>query len=253
MPPVTPRRVAVITGGSSGIGVALARKLAARGWLCVVVARRRERLETVARELGGEFEVCDVGDRGDVDRSAGAIRARHPAVSLLVNNAGIAGPNGFFGDEPGGLEDVMRVNYFGSIWPTRALLPALEAAGRADVVNIVSVAGTVVYPPSGPYSASKHAQLAFSRAIDAPLRARGIRVHTIKPGFVETEGFPQRTRLRNPLLLRGVIEPEDVADHVLAALERDRRETFVPAWYRVASLVQALAPGIVSRFLERAR
>jgi short-subunit dehydrogenase len=129
-------------------------------------------------------------------------------------------------------------------------LPALEAAAPADVVNIVSVAGTVAYAPSGPYGASKHAQLAFSRSIAAELAPR-IRVHTINPGFVETEGFPQRTALRSALLRRAVVQPELVADRVLAALRRDRRELFVPGWYRVAAVAQGLAPALLSRALAR--
>jgi short-subunit dehydrogenase len=119
-------------------------------------------------------------------------------------------------------------------------------------VNVVSVAGTVAFPPSGPYSASKHAQLAFSRATAAELRPRGIRVHTVNPGFVETEGFPQRDVLSSPLG-RAVIEPQDVAAHVLRAIERDRVESFIPAWYRVFAIAQALAPGLVGRAAARSR
>jgi hypothetical protein len=148
---------------------------------------------------------------------------------------------------------VLRVNYLGAVWCLRAFLAALEAAGRADVVNIVSVAGTVAWAPSGPYSASKSALLAFSRAAASELRARGIRVHTVNPGFVETEGFPQATTLRNPLLRHLVVGPEHVARHVLKSIDRDRRETFVPRWYRVAALTQALAPGLVARLSSRAR
>jgi short-subunit dehydrogenase len=114
-------------------------------------------------------------------------------------------------------------------------------------VNIVSVAGTVAFPPSGPYSASKHAQLAFSRSIAGELRGRGIRVHTVNPGFVETEGFPQATTLRSGLLRRLVVQPEDVARQVLKAIDRDRGETFVPGWYRAAAIAQAVVPGLVAR------
>jgi uncharacterized protein len=146
---------------------------------------------------------------------------------------------------------VIRVNYLGSAWCLRAFLPALEAAGRADVVNIVSVAGTVAFAPSGPYSASKHAQLAFSRSTAAELRSRGIHVHTVNPGFVETEGFPQQTALRSALLRRLVVEPEDIAEHVVKVIERDKRETFVPAIYRLAAVAQALAPGLVGRIASR--
>ena len=209
-------------------------------------------MRALADELGGEYEVCDVSDRGAVERMAAAVRARHPAVDLLVNNAGIPARASFTQIAPERLEEVLRVNYLGSVWCVRSLLPALAAAGSADVVNIVSVAGTVAFPPSGPYSAAKHAQLAFSRAIAAELRGGGIRVHTVNPGFVETEGFPQRTLLRNRVLRRVVIAPEDVARHVMRVLERDRRETFVPRWYRAAPLAQALAPSLLARVLARA-
>src|SRR5262249_34122499 len=139
----------------------------------------------------------------------------------------------------------------GAVWCLRAFLPALDAAGRSDVVNIVSVAGAVAFAPSGPYSASKHAELAFSRSTAAELHARGIHVHTVNPGFVETEGFPQATALRSPVVRRLVVGPEYVATHVVKVLDRDKRETFVPAWYRLAAVAQALVPGLVARAVSR--
>jgi short-subunit dehydrogenase len=218
----------------------------------VLLSRRRDALHRVASELGAELEVCDVGDRAQVERAAASVRERHPALKLLVNNAGIPGRKGFDVLDPERIEEVLRVNYLGSVWCLRAFLPALEAARPADVVNVVSVAGAVAFPPSGPYSASKHAQLALSRAAAAQLRPRGIRVHTVNPGFVHTPGFPNRDVLRNRLLRRLVIEPDRVAERVLAALDHDRTETWVPAWYRAAAVAQALAPGTVARLLARA-
>ena len=242
-----------MTGASSGIGEAIARALAARGWHVVLLARREERLRALAAELGTEYEPCDVGRREDVERAAAVVIERHPRIGLLVNNAGMPGRAGFRTIAPDRLEELVRVNYLGSVWCLRAFLPALEAAGRADVVNIVSVAGAVAFAPSGPYSAAKAAQLAFSRATTAELRGRGIHVHTINPGFVETEGFPQATTLRNPLLRRLVVGPDHVARHVLKSIDRDRRETFVPRWYRIAALAQALAPRLITGFSARSR
>jgi len=251
--PVAHRRVAVVTGASSGIGEAIARTLAADDWHVVLLARREERLRALAEALAGEYEVCDVGRRDDVDRVAAAVLRRHPQIQLLVNNAGIPGRAGFTTIDLDRLEELVRVNYLGSVWSLRAYLPALEAAGRSDVVNIVSVAGAVAFPPSGPYSASKHAQLAFSRATAAELRGRGIHVHTVNPGLVETDGFPQAAALRSAVVRRLVVDPEHVARHVLRVIKRDKGETFVPRWYRVGAFAQAIAPGLVARLLARNR
>jgi NAD(P)-dependent dehydrogenase (short-subunit alcohol dehydrogenase family) len=242
--------LAVVTGGSSGIGAAVARALRGRGWDCVLVARGEERLRPLAEELGAEWELCDVGDREAVERTAAAILERHPRVSLLVNNAGVPSRGGFLRATPERIEEVTRTNYLGGVWCLRAFLPALEAAAPADVVNVVSVAGTVSSGSGGPYTASKHAQLACSRSLAVELRPRGIRVHTILPGFVETEGFPQRERFGRRLGTL-VAEPELVAERLLAAVERNRREVFVPRWYRIAPLAQALAPGLVARVAAR--
>jgi short-subunit dehydrogenase len=239
-------RVAVVTGGSSGIGAAIARALAQRGWRLVLLARGEERLRAVAGEVGAERELCDVGDRADVERVAAAICERHPVIHLLVNNAGIPGRGGFLDVDPERIEALVRVNYLGSVWCLRAFLPALEAARPGDVVNIVSVAGTVAAGHSGPYTASKHAQLAFSRSLAVELAGRAVRAHTVNPGFVHTPGFPNRHRF-GERLGRLVAEPEAVADTVLRALDRNRAEQFVPWWYRPAAVAQATAPGLLAR------
>ncbi len=246
-------RVAVVTGASSGIGAALVRKLARQGYTCILLARREGLLRDLAAEVGGEAEVCDVADHEAVERVADAVLERHPRIALLVNNAGIPGRVTFLDGDPDRIEQVLRVNYLGSVWCVRAFLPGLEAARPSDVVNVVSVAGTVAVPSGGPYAASKHAQLAFSRSVEPLLRKRGVRVHSVLPGPVETEGFPQRGRLGNRLLERGVVEPDDVAERIVSMLSRGRTESFVPRWYRVFGLAQALAPGLVRIGARRVR
>ena len=240
-------KVAVVTGASSGIGAEIARGLARTGWTCVLLARREERLRLIAAETGGEVEVCDVADRAAVNATAARVLVRHPRIHLLVNDAGIPGRSRFAGGDPDQIEKVMRTNYFGSVWCLLAFLPGLEAAAPSDVVNVVSVAGDVAFPPSGPYCASKHAQLAFSRATAAELRGRRIRVHTVKPGFVETEGFPQAW-LPKPVQ-RLVVGPETVAAHVLASLARGGGESSVPRYYGLAGRLQAFLPNTFARIL----
>jgi uncharacterized protein len=243
-------RVAVITGASSGIGEAIARAFAHKGWRCVLLARRVDDLERIAGEIGGEWEACDVSERAQVDEVAARVLERHPVIGLLVNNAGIPARGSFLDIDPELVERVTAVNYLGSVWCLRAFAPGLHAG--AHVVNLVSVAGTVAFAPAGAYAASKHAQLAFSRSTTALLRPRGVQVHTVLPGFVETEGFPQRAKLRSRMLTRYVIEVDDVADAVVKAVEKGKSEVTVPWFpYRLATIGQALVPGLFSRLVTR--
>jgi short-subunit dehydrogenase len=247
-------RVAVVTGASSGIGEATARELSRRGWHCVLLARRADRLERIAGELGGEWDLCDVAEREQVDEVAGRILERHPSVALLVNNAGMPARGSFLEIDPELIERVLDVNYLGGVWCLRAFLPGLQSAGRAGgahVVNLVSVAGTVAFAPAGAYASAKHAQLAFSRSTAALLRGTGIRVHTVMPGFVETEGFPQKGVLASRVLRRFVVEPEEVATRVVDAVGKGKREITIPWFpYRFISIAQALLPGVFARFIS---
>jgi all-trans-retinol dehydrogenase (NAD+) len=231
-------QVAVVTGASSGIGAALCRALRERDWHVVGLSR------SPAPEAD-EHEPCDVSDRGAVDAAATAVLARHPQISLLVNNAGVAARGLFIDAAPEAIEAAIETNYLGSVWCLRAFLPGLAPGSR--VVNIVSVAGMVAI---GPYSAAKHAQLAFSRSVTVELAPRGVSVLTVNPGFVETPGFPQRTRFRFPLRLL-IVDPPFIAARILAALEKGRSEIVVPRWYRPAGWGQALAPGLVARARTR--
>jgi uncharacterized protein len=188
-----------------------------------------------------------------VETVARRVGERHPALHLLVNNAGIPGRGSFLELDAERIEAVVRTNYLGSVWCTRAFTPLLEAAGRADIVNIVSVAGLVARGASGPYAASKHAQLAFSRGVTAELARRGIRTHAVCPGPVETPGFPQKRLLERRFAGRAVLRPEDVAQAVVAAVERNRAEIVVPRYFRLAAAAQALVPAQFSRLATRAR
>jgi short-subunit dehydrogenase len=172
---------------------------------------------------------------------------------VLVNNAGVPARGTFLKVAPEVIRRAIDVNYLGGVWCTRAFMPGLDAAaerdGRAHVVNLVSVAGTAAFMHAGGYAASKHAQLAFSRSLAAALRETPIRVHTIMPGFVETEGFPQHNVLRSRLLRRFLVEVDDVARAVVKAIERDKLEVTIPWFpYRLAAIAQTLTPALIVRF-----
>ena len=218
-------RVAVVTGASSGIGAALCRGARARGWHVVGLSRRSGAPDA------DEHEACDVADREAVEAVAARVLERHPRIDLLVNNAGIAGRRRSSTPTPERIEavDPDELPRLGLV-PAR--VPARARPRRRTSSTSSRSPGTVAV---GPYSASKHAQLAFSRSVAVELRPRGIRVHTVNPGFVETPGFPQK-RLLPKALDRVVIDPPDVARHVVGVLERNRRETASARVHRVALL-----------------
>ncbi len=251
------RPVAVVTGASSGIGEATARLLAQRGWRCVLVARREDVLRELAAELDGEAEVCDVADRDAVLRMGERVLERHRAVNLLVNSAGFLA-RGTFVDAPLDLiERSLSINYLGGVWTTRALLDGLRRAaadgGPAHIVTIASVGGTIVFTPAAPYSASKHAQVGFSRSLRAALAGSGVAVVTVLPGFVTTPGFPHPKVFGTRLGRRFVVGPEQVAHAVLRAVDRGKREVVIPWFpYRIGAFTQAVAPSLTARVLGRA-
>ena len=180
-------RVAVVTGASSGIGAGLTPRAARAG-----VARRRALAPPGARTRD-EYEECDVTDREAVDAVAARVLERHPRIDLLVNNAGRKGPPKFVGADPEALESVTCARTTSAVSGASTRFCPASAQG-SHVVNMVSVAGTVAY---GPYSAAKHAQLAFSRSIAVELAPRGVSVHTILPGFSRRPGSRRRAGSRS--------------------------------------------------------
>ena len=178
------RRVAVVTGASSGIGAATARSLAAAGFEVVAAARRLERLEPLADEIGGRAMRLDVTDPDSV----AALAREVPDTAVLINNAGGAlglGPVAEADAEE--WRQMYESNVLGVMRVTKALLPALERSGDGFVVIVGSVAGVEVYPGGAGYTAAKHAANAIARTLRLELLGKPIRVSEVAPGMVETE------------------------------------------------------------------
>ncbi|GAB7049821.1 SDR family NAD(P)-dependent oxidoreductase [Catenuloplanes indicus] len=221
---MTDTPIAVVTGASSGIGAASARRLAADGFHVIATARRAERLTALVARIeaaGGRATavVTDVTDDASVRALAEAVPG---PVTLLVNNAG--GALGLDPVESGAVADWQRMydtNVLGTLRVTQALLPALEASGAGTIVVIGSTAAFTPYEGGGGYAAAKHAQTALAGTLRLELNGRPVRVIEIDPGMVRTEEF-SLTRFdgdaaRAEAVYRGVAEPllaEDIADCV---------------------------------------
>lgn len=178
------RPVAVVTGASSGIGAATARRLAADGYDVVLGARRLDRLEEIAAEIGGRALVLDVTS----PESVRAFEEAVPAINVLVNNAGGAlGLERVADADEDHWRGMYETNVLGTMRLTKAFLPKLEQSGNGHVVNITSIAAVEVYPGGAGYTAAKHAQKALSETLRLELLGKPIRITEIAPGLVETE------------------------------------------------------------------
>jgi short-subunit dehydrogenase len=246
--------VALITGASSGIGAATARRLAREpGARLILVARRLDRLQALADELGGATVIAvDLTDPDAPARVREVIQAEHGELHMLVNNAG-ASWRGRFGDV--GWENVerhMKLNFEAPVRLTEALLPLLRAtAARAatstSIVNVASTASRVSRPNSAAYSASKFALVGWSDGLHLEELAHGVHVGLVLPGFVATEGFPA-AELRAKAATRWIVaKPETVAEAIIEAGPGGNAERYVPRPYWLAAASRLLAPRVVRR------
>ena len=216
--------LAVVTGAGSGIGAATARALAAEGFHVFCAARRADRIQAVADEIGGTAVVCDVTSADDVGRLAEAVG---PRLNVLINNAGGAlGVDPVVAGDPDQWRTMYETNVIGTMQVTKALTPALIASGAGAIVNIGSTAGHLVYEGGGGYTAAKHALAAVTETLRLELNGKPVRVTEIAPGMVKTEEFSlNRTQdqAKADAVYRGVREPlvaADVADCIAWAVTR---------------------------------
>jgi len=192
----------------------------------VLLARRADRLKQVAAKTGSEIEICDVSDADAVKETAARVLEAPSEDRSARKQRRIPSHGSFLSASPERIEQVIRTNYLGSVWVLRAFLPGLEKATPSSVVNIVSVAGTTVVPDAGPYSASKHAQLAFSRALRAELKAaRNLGAHG-QSRAGHDRGIPADAADQQALDALGRAQPRAIAAKIgqgdRARQERDR-------------------------------
>lgn len=268
--------VALITGASSGIGEATARRLAREpDTQLILVARREERLSQLAAELGGAVTVipADLTDPGASRRIAATVEREHGRLDLLVNNAG-ARWSATFAD--GGWENIeqhMRVNFEAPVRLVEALLPLMRQTARSSagggplatpgrqyagrdlkapvaVVNVSSTSGRIGRYGAGAYSASKFALGGWSDSLHLEERQHGVHIGLVLPGFIATEGFPN-VELKASLKTRWLVStPEHVAEAILDAGPGGAPERYVPRGYWLIAALRVLAPGLIRRLVS---
>lgn len=244
--------VVAVTGASRGIGEAVARAVTRRGARVGLMARSEDALARLLDDLNGRgvAVTVDVTDPHQVTAAIDRITDTLGPIDVLVNNAGVGAYGPVATTDLETFERLMRVNYLGTVYATKAVLPAMLSRSSGVVVTVASVAGRMAAPLEAAYSASKFAVVGFSEALAAEVAPRGVRVALVNPGpvatgFFEARGHPYARRFPRP------ISAEAVAAAVVSAVERGRHEVFVPRWLGRALVVKTLLPAVYRRGVAR--
>lgn len=249
-------KVSLITGGSSGIGLALAKRIAELGGDVVLVARREGPLAEAAAEVrsrNGKVKVetlaLDVADEEAVTRELGAISEKMP-LEHVFNNAGVVMPGRFLELDAKHFRDMMRINYEGAVHVSRATLPAMVARRSGHLLNVSSMAGLIGIYGYTAYAASKFALAGFSQALRAELWPHGVQVHVCYPPDTDTPqlAFENQYKPAETKAIAGnvkTLRPEDVAESILKGMDAGTFEIVPGLDGKVSALAQRIAPGLV--------
>jgi len=241
-------RVAIVTGASRGIGRAIAIALARKGVRVVAAALSREGLAGLSADVerhGSECStaVCDVGSWPDVTATVEQTLDRFGRIDIVINNAGFGSYAPFLDADLQEFHELMRVNYFGSLYVTRAALPAMLRQGSGHLVFVASIAGRIATPRHTGYSPTKFAVVGFAESIAYELRPHKIGVTIVNPGTVDTNFFDHDSFKDFPEGPRKMmVSAEDVARATIAAIRWNRPEVYVPRSLRYAHMLKVLAP-----------
>ncbi|MET9392531.1 SDR family NAD(P)-dependent oxidoreductase [Streptomyces sp. NPDC006624] len=244
------RRVALVTGASSGIGAATARRLAMDGWQLLLSGRDRHRLELTASGTSAVVLPADLAAPGGPRLLAQSALHTTGRVDLLVAGAGIGWAGPFTTMPHTDIDRVISLDLNATLHLVREVLPTMIAAGRGRVVLIGSIAGSVGVREEAVYSAAKAGLAAFAEALRQELRGTGVGVTLVVPGPVDTAFFTRRGKPYDRSHPRPV-PPGSVADAVLAAVRQGRDEAHVPGWLTLPARVRGLAPRLYRRLLNR--
>jgi short-subunit dehydrogenase len=253
-------RTAIGTGASRGLGVHIARALAAQDVSLALVARSADAIAKLSKELAqtGVRALPLVADLADLDRLDSVIEraeAQLGPIDILVNNAGIDGIRTYSDESAAQTEQMLRVNLLSPMLLTRKLLPRMLARKTGHIVNVASLAGKSTAPYTVSYSTSKAGLIEFTHCLRNELRGTGVTASVICPGFVTDEGMFSVTIKAHGLQvspLLGTSKPEDVSDAVLRALRQDSVELTVnPGPMRLFMALNQLAPATVAWVQDR--
>ncbi len=252
-------KVIIVTGASSGIGAATARRLAQDGMRLTLAARRLDRLEQVAADvqsLGGEALVVqtDVRQHADIVRMVEATLDRWGCIDVLFNNAGVVRDRFLVKVDPEDIRDEIHINLTGVIESAQAVLPTMLSQKSGHIVNITSLMALIALPRATIYSATRFGVLGFSDSLRRELRGSGIKVSVFCPGYTPTELTPGLKAVaegrQDAPHIRGLLPISYVADQAARLIYHPRRRVILPRSWRFLAMLAYFLPGLMDRVAE---
>lgn len=242
-------QVVLITGVSSGIGQRLAIDLAARGATVVGCGRSQERLQETLLEMrrtspSSTVVVCDVSDHGQVKEMVRRVLSEFGKIDILINNAGFGLYQSFVDIPLESVEGMVRTNFFGAVYCTKAVLPSMLEKRSGYIVNISSVAGMIGTPNMASYCATKFALIGLSESLYHELRPLGIHVSVICPGPVRTKMALLFDRMAPGAPGFLVLKPEEVSRTVIRSIQKEKFRVVIPFWLALACFIKGLMPNL---------
>jgi short-subunit dehydrogenase len=254
-----PGKIVLITGASSGIGALVAQMLAEQGAIPVLTARSKDKMLELSASIHGEHAVyeMDVTSEVQVREVVSQVQARYGKIDVLLNNAGFGEFVSFVDASLDHFQQMMDVNYMGTVRCTHAVLPHMIQIRNGHIVNVASIAGKLATAKSTGYSATKHAVLGLTNALRQELRGTGVTVSALNPGPIDTPFFnradPEGTYVRN--IRWFMMSPDKVARAILSVIERRIPELDLPwtasAGVKIMQLFPRMSQGLFGRLMNK--
>jgi short-subunit dehydrogenase len=252
-------KIILITGGSSGIGAILAELVVKNGGTPILIARSEINLIQVTNTIEAKYQqhvpyyVTDVSNTEQVKLTFQSLLSTYPTIDILVNNAGYGIFQAFKEAPEEDFEAIMKVNYLGTVFCTKQVLPSMLQNKKGHIINVASQAGKMSTPKSTAYTASKHAVLGFTNSLRLELRKESIMVTAVNPGPIRTTFFNKADSsgeyVKN--ISKYMLEPSFVAEEIIKVMIKPKREVNLPKWMDFGSRLFNLFPNTMDKLVGK--
>lgn len=249
------KKIAIITGASSGVGAETARLLAKNGFIPIMMARSIDKLKQVSATIESEHEIyqLDVTSSEQVTLVIKEVLKKYKQVDILINNAGFGVFGPFYNSSNEDYYNMINTNYMGTVRCTKAILSSMIDNKEGHIINIASIAGIIPTAKSAGYAATKSAVIGFSKALRQELKNSGVKVSVINPGPIKTPFFDNADPTGNYVkkVEKYILKPEQVAEEVLKVISTKKNQVNIPVLFNIGVKFYNICPNLFEKSIGK--